>query len=432
MELKEGYKQTEIGVIPKDWDLESVGRHFEFKNGLNKAKEFFGHGSPIVNYMDVFSFPGLLRENVKGLVSLTSDEKRNYSAKKGDVFFTRTSETLEEVGMSSVLLEDIDDASFSGFVLRARQKGDRFAKQFCQFCFRTEEVRKQITSKASYTTRALTNGRALSAVKVPLPPTKAEQEAIAEALSDADALIESLEQLIAKKRQIKQGAMQELLTGKKRLPGFGREWEVKTLGQLGKCYRGVSYSPSDLSTHDTSSTVRLLRSNNVQHSSIVFSDMQYVEAARVSEHQNLRNKDVLICMANGSRQLVGKAGQFFSSDGYEYTFGAFMGAFRPDPVEADSDYVFMLFSTEAYRHHIDLLLAGSSINNLTPSSVEELQLLMPQPDEQTAIATILSDMDAEIAALETKLAKARQVKQGMMQELLTGNIRLVQPEKAHA
>jgi type I restriction enzyme S subunit len=136
MELKEGYRQTEIGVIPDDWTLESVGCHFEFKNGLNKAKEFFGHGTPIINYMDVFSHPGLKREHVRGLVSLSSDEQRNYSAKKGDVFFTRTSETLEEVGMSSVLLDDINDASFSGFVLRARQKGDRFAQRFCQFCFR--------------------------------------------------------------------------------------------------------------------------------------------------------------------------------------------------------------------------------------------------------------------------------------------------------
>jgi type I restriction enzyme S subunit len=296
----------------------------------------------------------------------------------------------------------------------------------------------------------MVNKSQFAKTRFPLPPTKAEQEAIAGALSDADAWIASLEQLIAKKRRIKEGSMQALLTAppsqmenrkwrmengnatepppdsqfSRRLPGFSGEWEVRTLGELGKCHRGVSYSPYDLSSHETNSTVRLLRSNNVQNSSIVFSDMQYVDSSRVSEHQHLREKDVLICMANGSRQLVGKAGQFYNCDGNKYTFGAFMGAFRPDPTAANADFVFMIFSTEAYRHHIDLLLAGSSINNLRPSSVEELQLLIPDLEEQAAIATVLSEMDAEIEALEAKLAKARQIKQGMMQELLTGRTRL--------
>jgi type I restriction enzyme S subunit len=263
--------------------------------------------------------------------------------------------------------------------------------------------------------------------KIPLPPTKAEQAAIAEVLSDADAFIESLDQLLTKKRRLKQGAMQELLTGKKRLPGFSSDWEETTLGQLGECLRGVSYNPTvDLSPFDKDSTVRLLRSNNVQEARVVFADMQFVNCGRVSADQRLRPSDILICMANGSRDLVGKAGRFSADDGFGYTFGAFMGCFRPNGQTADPDFVFFLFQTEAYRAHISILLAGSSINNLTPGSVEALVIGVP-PDraEQTAVAAILSDMDGEIAALEAKLAKARSLKQGMMQELLTGKVRLV-------
>ena len=270
------------------------------------------------------------------------------------------------------------------------------------------------------------NQEVLRKVVIPFPPTKAEQEAIAEALSDADALIESLEQLLAKKRQAKQGAMQELLTGKKRLPGFSGEWTVKQLGDVGKCLRGVSYKgDSDLSTHDTPHTKRLLRSNNVQNAIVVTDEVQFVNAARVSSHQILQQDDILICMANGSKALVGKAGIFMVIDGHEYTFGAFMGCFRTNSSEANPAFVFYLFLTSRYRDYINNLLAGSSINNLRPSSIESLEFPTPSLPEQTAIAVILSDMDTEIAALEAKLAKARQLKQGMMQELLTGRIRLV-------
>ena len=130
-------------------------------------------------------------------------------------------------------------------------------------------------------------------------------------------------------------------------------------------------------------------------------------------------------MANGSRDLVGKAARFVADDGLKYTFGAFMGAFRPNAQSANPAFTFFLFQTEAYRTHIATLLAGSSINNLRPTSVEALATRIPVDiAEQTAIAASLSDMDAEIAALEQRLAKARSLKQGMMQELLTGRIRL--------
>lgn len=217
VEEKDRYKETEVGGIPKDWDAVPIGDHFDFKNGLNKAKEFFGRGTPIVNYMDVFKFPGLRTNNILGKVTLTPDEIRNYSAKKGDVFFTRTSETVEEIGMASVLLQDVAEGVFSGFVLRARPKSERFDLHFRQYCFRSEVVRKQITSTSSYTTRALTNGRLLSKVFIPLPPTLDEQRAIAQVLSDMDAETEALEQKRDKYKAIKQGMMQELLTGKTRL-----------------------------------------------------------------------------------------------------------------------------------------------------------------------------------------------------------------------
>ena len=423
-----GYKQTNLGPLPNTWEAVLLGDLFVFKNGLNKAKRFFGSGTPIVNYMDVFEHPGLRPGDLSGRVSLTPEEIRNFEVQRGDVFFTRTSETVEEIGVASVMLYEPHDTVFSGFVLRARPRDGRLNDRYKQYCFAHRVVRSQIISNATYTTRALTNGRTLSTVWIAVPPTP-EQRAIAEALSDVDGLLNALEALIAKKQAIKQAVMQQLLTGKTRLPEFSRAWETKRLEEMGHCLRGVSYDPTtDLSSFDTDSTVRLLRSNNIQDAAVTAIDVQYVESRKVSESQVMLSDDILVCMANGSKELVGKAGLFRFNDGYIYTFGAFMGCFRVDVSVADPRFVFYLFQTHEYRNFISLILAGSSINNLKPSDIESAEFKIPDRNEQTAIASVLSDMDTEIAALAQRRDKTRVIKQGMMQQLLTGRVRLLKKE----
>ena len=393
--MKPGFKQTKAGPIPDEWSVLPLGNHFTFKNGLNKAKGFFGYGTPIVNYMDVYNKRGISADSLQGRVSLSAHERSAYEVRKGDVFFTRTSETVNEVGISAVMLDEPKDTVFSGFVLRARPKDDRLDDRFKQYCFSSCCVRIQITSQSTETTRALTNGRALSAVDIPLPP-KPEQRAIAEALGDADALIESLERLIAKKRDVKQGAMQELLAGRRRLPGFTDPWKSKKLSDLLRYERPDKY--------------------------IVHSDVY-------TEHGNIP-----VLTANKSFVLG------FTDEDY----GVFQSppAIIFDDFTTDSKYVDFSFKVKSSA--IKLLHAKcdevclrfvSELMHLLKypigehkryyiSEYQHLIMPMPSPSEQTAIAAVLSDMDAEIAALEAKLAKARAIKQGMMQELLTGRIRL--------
>jgi len=208
--------QTRLPGFHGEWEELCLGDLFTFKNGLNKGKEFFGFGTPIVNYMDVFGSAGILCSKLEGRVSLTKQEIKNFDVKKGDVLFTRTSETPNEIGMASVILDDPDQTVFSGFVLRGRPKGERLCDTFKAYCFRSSFVRNQIISKASYTTRALTNGRILSAVLLPVP-MQGEQTAIAEVLTDMDAELAALEQRREKTRALKQAMMQELLTGRTRL-----------------------------------------------------------------------------------------------------------------------------------------------------------------------------------------------------------------------
>ena len=165
----------------------TVGELFEIRNGLNKEKEAFGKGKPIINFTDVYKNRCLANGSFSGLVDVTPDEIERYSARKGDVFFTRTSETKEDIGMSSTLIEDVPDCVFSGFVLRARPTTDLLLPKFCAYYFSIYEVRKQIVKYAAFTTRATTTGDKLSKIRVPIP-TIEEQTRIVSILDRFDKL----------------------------------------------------------------------------------------------------------------------------------------------------------------------------------------------------------------------------------------------------
>ncbi|ACE89852.1 probable type I restriction-modification system protein, specificity subunit [Rhizobium etli CIAT 652] len=200
-----------------EWTMAKLGDFLSFKNGLNKAKAFFGHGTPIINYMDVFRGGAINEGSIDGLVEVTEAEQSAYGIRNGDVLFTRTSETPEEIGLAAVADGVLDGTVFSGFVLRGRPKSQALTIAFSKYCFRSGAVRRQIISRATYTTRALTNGRQLSAVDISVPRDADEQNAIAEVLNDMDAEIQALETRLDKARQVKEGMMQNLLTGRIRL-----------------------------------------------------------------------------------------------------------------------------------------------------------------------------------------------------------------------
>lgn len=430
MEVKVGYRQTQAGLIPGDWNAPLLGELFTFKNGLNKAKKFFGFGTPIVNYMDVYKKRGLLAHDLQGRVSLTKQELKTFEVRKGDVFFTRTSETTDEVGMTSVMLDEPKDTVFSGFVLRARPKNDSLDNQFKKYCFSTSVVRRQITSQSTETTRALTNGRYLSAVAIPRPP-KPEQEAIAKALSDADTLIESLTQLIAKKRNIKQGVMHELLTGEKRLPGFEKkkgyrqteigiipeDWEVKRIGDFTDCTAGGT--PSTKVSNYWGGATRWMTSGEI-HLRMV------TEVEGRITKEGLHNSSAKMIPANCV--LIGLAGQgktrgTVAMNLISLCTNQSIAAIFPNDAAFVSKYLFYNLDSR-YEELRELSSGEGGRGGLNLTIIKSILVPFPRPSEQAAIAGILSDMDTEIAALDSKLAKARQVKQGMMQELLTGRIRL--------
>ena len=403
----------------KPWDTATIGDFLDFKNGLNKGKEFFGYGTPIVNYTDVYRKRGLTKSDVRGKVNLTRDEIHRFDARKNDVFFTRTSETPEEVGMSSVLLDDIDDCVFSGFVLRGRPKNDMFVPEYCKYCFTTEAIRSAIITGCTYTTRALTNGTQLSAIEIVVPP-KPEQEAIAKSLTEIDDLISSLEKLITKKKTIKQGAMQELLTGKRRLPGFEGEWNKCKLGSLGVFVKGTGISRNQ----SNSGNLPAVRYGELytKHQNYVTNYFSHISEEVAANAQRVSRGDILFAASGETKEEIGKcAAIIHETDVYA---GGDILVFRP-ATQLNPVFMGTLLNTADVCKQRAEKGQGDAVVHIHADALSSINVMIPNIEEQQAIADILLGMDKEIELLESKLGKYRQVKQGMMQQLLTGKIILV-------
>lgn len=247
-----------------------------------------------------------------------------------------------------------------------------------------------------------------------LVPSRREQERIGQALLDADDLIAALERLVAKKRAIKQGIMQQLLTGRTRLPGFSLPWTQVHLGDVGEALIGLTYSPADVKRSGT----LVLRSSNVQDGQLSFADNVFVDSP-IPSRIRVRENDILICVRNGSRSLIGKS-VMLDRRVVGQTFGAFMATYR-SPLNPFLNYY---FQSDSFKRQIDEHL-GATINQITNASLNSFVADMPNdPAERAAIGAVLAEAESEIAKLRARLSKARAVKTGMMQQLLAGRTHL--------
>ena len=188
-------------VYQVEW--KTLGELFVFKNGLNKGKEYFGSGTPIVNYTDVYKNKKISSDILKGKVRVSTEEIERYGIQKGDVFFTRTSETQDEIGKTSVLLDEVKDGVFSGFVLRARPITKLLLPEYCAYCFESTTFRRDIVRYSTYTTRALTNGSTLSKLKIPVPSLEI-QSRIVQVLDNFDKVCNDLNIGLPKEIELRQ------------------------------------------------------------------------------------------------------------------------------------------------------------------------------------------------------------------------------------
>jgi type I restriction enzyme S subunit len=257
-----------------------------------------------------------------------------------------------------------------------------------------------------------------SELEIPIPKRVSEQQKIAAILTACDKGIALQQKMIIEKKAQKKCLMQKLLTGEKRLPGFSGKWEKVKLGDIGEFFRGHSYDGDEV-TSDALQGYLVLRSTNIQNNSIDLKDVTRVSKKPQNEII-LKTNDIIICMANGSKNLVGKAAKFNCVNNQNITVGAFCSIFRSlNPL---SQY---LFQTDTYNLLISKTLEGTNINNLKNSNLSEFEFFIPSENcEQIAIAKILSTADSEIELLEKELVELQQQKKGLMQLLLTGIVRI--------
>jgi type I restriction enzyme S subunit len=406
-----GYKQTEVGVIPEDWEIRTIGDSMRLINGRAfKPEDWKERGIPIIRIQNLND-----SESTFNYCSTLVEDRHLIEA--GDLLFAWSGTTGTSFGArvwggpTGVLNQHI-------FKVIPDQKKLTPAYAFLVLCKVQESIEKQAHGfKASFVHVKKSD---LVGVQLPLPPTKAEQETIADTLSNADALIESLEQLIAKKCYIKQGAMQELLTGKKRLPGFSGEWEVKRLGDVAEMGSGGT-PPSSVPAYYDGDIPWVSISDMTKGGKVILGTDRSLsrEGFSQSAAQMFSTGTVLYAMyaSLGECSIAGMS---------LCTSQAILGIRPKDNLNEE----FLYYRLTSLKTAVKSMGQQGTQANLNKGMVQAFLLKLPPILEQTAIATILSDMDAEIATLETKLAKTRQLKQGMMHNLLTGRVRLINPTNA--
>ena len=418
MEVRPGYKQTEAGVIPEDWGALPFGRMIKLQGGYPfQSKDFSDVGVPVIRISDI---QGGIVHAEGAICHPPIHLSEDFTIRQGDVVVAMSGATTGKVGLFRHLRPAYQNQRVGKFIVT--NKG-RTSPCFVEQLVRSSVFVAKLSVFLEQGAQPNISGRQIESLVFGAPMDIAEQEAIAEVLSDADALIESLEQLLAKKRQIKQGAMQELLTGKQRLPGFSNEWAVKRLGDIGE----IAGAGVDKKIRPAEVPVRLVNYMDVYRKDFIYAtDLDHWVTAPSQQARRcaVQKGDVFFTPSSETRDDI--ANSSVAMEGISdasYSYHVVRLRLR-EPW--DLHFRAYAFKTREFFDQAETLCDGSGTRYvISLSKFRGIAIKVPPPDEQTAIASILSDMDMEIAALEAKLAKTRQIKQGMMQELLTGRIRLV-------
>ena len=418
------FKMTELGPIPEGWEVKRLGDVAETSSGGTPSRARSDYFQGTIKW---FTTTELLDCKLYDSIEHISNEAlKNSSAK---VFPPRTL-LMAMYGATIGRLGVLQNHASTNQACCAIFCGDALFPDYAYYYL--YHLRPNIIERGCGAGQPNISQEIVRSLPVVLPPLP-EQEKIAEALSDVDALLSAMTTLIEKKRAIKQGAMQELLTGKTRLQGFGAEraefkqtelgpipmdWEVKRLGDVCSDYAyGTGAEAVDYDGEN-----KYIRITDIDEDSHLYSPSPLVSPSFFSDGHIVKENDLLIARTGAS---VGKTYFYSKSDG-KLIFAGFL--MKANVKHAEGKFIFYLTMTDNYKRWVLTESARSGQPGVNIRQLQSLLLPIPPLAEQKAIAAVLSDMDAEIAALEAKRAKYESIKQGMMQELLTGKTRLVKGE----
>jgi type I restriction enzyme S subunit len=391
MELSPGYKHSDVGVIPNDWDVKPLGEIGESLIGLTyRPSQVRTYGTLVLRSSNVQNGALCFEDNV----FVEADVPERIMVKSGDILVCVRNGSRDLIGKSALIDERAIGMTFGAFMGVFRSKHGKLLHHV----FQSSIFKKQINEHLGATINQITN-KSLNSFKVPLPPTSAERTQIANALSEVDALVAGLDLLIVKKRDVKQAAMQQLLTGKTRLSGFSDTWNEIRLGQV----------------------LTICHGKNQRDVEVI--DGAYPILATGGQIGTARRP-----LYDKPSVLIGRKGTINQPQYMEKPFWTvdtlFYSVIHGENSAKFLYYRFCLIDWLQYNE-------ASGVPSLNARTIENIEIACPEPAEQFAIAVILSDMDAELSALATRRDKICNIKQAMMQELLTGRTRLNAKEETH-
>jgi type I restriction enzyme S subunit len=418
--IRPGYKQTEVGVIPEDWSVRSADELCELvvdcKNRTPPVVE--GGEYAVVRTPNVrdgrFKFEDLSFTDAASYKIWTERAVPQF----GDVLITREA-PLGEV----CLVPDSMKLCLGQRMMMYRPDTTKVLSEYLLYSLLSKPVQKNLRDKLGGSTVGHAKVDDIRFLKVPVPATHYEQAAIAEALSDADAQIAALEALIAKKRDLKQATMQQLLTGKTRLPGCDGDWRIIQLGRDATLKARIGWQGLTTAEYLESGACMLVTGTEFKGGKIAWSECSYVDWDRYKQDPNiqLQAQDVLVTKDG----TIGKVA-FVRELPQPATLNSGVFVVRPRNSAFAPSFFYHVMTSRIFGDFLARLSAGSTIVHLYQKDFVDFAFAAPSTlDEQADIAKILSDMDEEITALEAEAEKARLLKQGMMQTLLTGKVRLV-------
>jgi len=420
-----GYKQTEVGVIPGGWDVSTISDLASVTSGATPPRSlgerYFQRGTiPWVKTLDLNN----------SVIKTTDEAVTEHALRETSIRLNPAGTVLvamyggyAQIGRTGYLMYPATtNQALSAIIPESKKLDSKYLLYVLNY--RVEHW-KSVASSSRKDPNI--TGNDVRAFTLPLPPV-VEQRAIATALIDVDALLEELDRLIAKKRDIKQAAMQQLLTGETRLPGFDGEWESFRLGDHVTFLKTGTNSRAELQSDGNDASVRYLHYGDIHASKASFMDssaLPFLPSEKAATLGRLQNGDLIMSDASEDIEGIGKSVEITNVGTADVVAGlhTIAARFSPD-VLADGFKAYLQYCP-AFITPLRRLAAGTKVYATTRKHVGSIEMQLPGLEEQVAIAHVFKDMDTEIQALEQRRSKTAELKQGMMQELLTGRTRLV-------
>ena len=417
MELKPGYKQTEVGVIPEDWEIRKcsdLSERIMVGIVIRPTQYYTRDGVPALRSANI------REDGINDLDLVFISEESNQlltksQVREGDVLTVRTG-----YPGTSAVAESKHTGSNCIDILITRPSSQVDPRWLCLW-INSPFGKEQVLRNQGGLAQKHFNVGDMRNLVVALPQI-AEQRAISKAIRDVDVLIRSIVVLIDKKRGIKQAAMQELLTAKRRLPGFEGEWEVKRLGDSALLKARIGWQGLTTAEYLSSGNYFLVTGTEFDSGYIAWNNCHFVDEKRYKQDKyiQLRPRDILVTKDG----TIGKVALVTDLPG-QATLNSGIFVIRPLDNAFNPEFFYYLLCSQVFSEFLGQLAAGSTINHLYQKDFVSFSYQKPPTiEEQAAIANILNGIDSELIALKTCLNKTRAIKQGMMQQLLTGKIRL--------